>query len=76
MNIFPRGMAVKEWCDQNVPLLAVYGQAPFLQEESEWQQWGMSVCKNPGVAKFNPPNPLFFDDFYEWAERFNSAVPL
>ena len=76
MNIFPRGMTIKEWCDQNVPLLARYGQVPFLQNENSWREWGMSVNTNPQVAAFNPPDPSFFDDFYDWAERFNSAVPL
>lgn len=76
MNIYPRGLTVKQWCDFNVPLLAQYGQVPFLTVESEWQHWGEVISKNPGIAAFNPPNPRFFDDFYDWAERFNSAVPL
>jgi hypothetical protein len=76
MNINPRGLSVKAWCDHNVPLLAKYGQAPFLTDEGMWQAWGVSVCKIPGVAASNPPDPLFFYDFYDWAERFNSAVLL
>lgn len=76
MNINPRNLAVKEWCDYNVPLLARYGQVPFLQDEAGWQQWGVSICKNPTIAGFNPPNPMFFNNFYDWAEQFNSAVPL
>lgn len=76
MNIQPRNLSVKTWCDFNVPLLAQYGQVPFLKEEADWQEWGMAICKNPGIAAFNPPDPRFFSDFYEWAERFNSAVPL
>lgn len=76
MNISPRGMTIKNWCDQNVLPLAQYGQIPFLQKEEDWQHWGVSVIKNPGVAAFNPPDPRSFDDFYVWAERFNSTVPL
>ncbi len=76
MNIYPRNLSVKTWCDFNVPLLARYGQVPFIEQEENWQAWAVAVCKNPGIAVLNPPNPLFFNDFYEWAERFNSAVPL
>ena len=76
MNIYPRNLTVKQWCDFNVPQLATYGQVPFLVDETQWQLWGIEICKNPGIAAFNPPNPLFFSDFYDWAERFNSAVPL
>lgn len=76
MSINPRDMTVKDWCDQNVPLLVRYGQVPFIQDPARWQDWGVSVIKNPGVAAFNPPDPRFFTNFYEWAERFNSVVPL
>lgn len=77
MNINPVDMAVKEWCDRMVLELGNYGQAPFLQDEAKWQDWGQQVCLLPGVAAFNPPNPsLFFDDFYLWATQFNLAVPL
>jgi hypothetical protein len=76
MNINPRNLTVKTWCDFNVPLLARYGQVPFLQNEADWQQWGVEICKVPGVAGFNPPDPRFFTNFYDWAAQFNSAVPL
>lgn len=76
MNINPHGLTVQEWCDYMVDEVLHFGQAPFLQDEREWQQWGQEINKLPGVAKHNPPNPAFFNNFYDWAERFNSAVPL
>ena len=76
MNIDPRGMSIKTWCDWNVSAMAHYGQIPFLQDENKWKDWAMSVIKNPGIAGLNPPDPRYFDNFLEWAERFNSAVPL
>lgn len=77
MNISPIGLSIKEWCDRMVFELGVYGQAPFLQDETQWQNWGQQICLLPGVAGFNPPDPrLFFNDFYLWAEQFNLAVPL
>jgi hypothetical protein len=76
MNINPVGLSIKEWCDYMVDELVQFGQAPVLQDERDWQRWGQDICRLPGVAGFNPPNPGLFDNFYEWAERFNSAVPL
>lgn len=76
MNINPRGLEIKDWCDFMVDELVQFGQAPFLQDPNEWQQWGQQINKLPGVAAFNPPDPRFFDNFYDWAERFNSAVLL
>lgn len=76
MNINPVGMPVRTWCDFMVSELLAYGQVPYLQTESDWQDWGQRVCKLPGIAGLNPPNPMYFNNFYDWAERFNSAVPL
>jgi hypothetical protein len=76
MNINPRGLLVREWCDYMVDELIGFGQAPFLQDETEWQRWGQEICKLPGIAGYNPPDPMFFNNFYDWAERFNSAVLL
>lgn len=76
MNINPRDMPVKEWCDYMVDELLSYGQVPYLQDETEWQDWGQRICKLPGISGFNPPDPRFYDNFYDWAERFNSAVLL
>lgn len=76
MNINPRGLTVKEWCDYMVDELMQYGQAPVIQDETDWQEWGQQICKLPTIAGFNPPDPRFFNNFYDWAERFNSAVVL
>jgi hypothetical protein len=76
MNINPVGLSIKEWCDYMVDELLQYGQVPYLQDELNWQDWGQELCNLPGIAGFNPPNPRFYDNFYGWAERFNSAVIL
>lgn len=76
MNIQPVGLSIKEWCDYMVDELIQFGQAPQLIEEKDWQEWGSRVCAMPGVAAFNPPNSILFDNFYDWAERFNLTVSL
>lgn len=75
MNINPIGMTIKDWCDIMVEELIDLGQAPYVQND-DWQQWGREVLRLPDVAAFNPPDPTFFDNFYEWAQRFNSTVLL
>lgn len=76
MNINPAGLTIKEWCDFMVSELDAFGQAPILDDEADWRTWGQQVLLLPGLAAFNPPNPRDFDDFFEWASRFNAAVPL
>lgn len=76
MNIDPRGLTIKEWCDYMVDELIAYGQAPVLQSETDWQLWGQHVSQLPGIAAKNPPDPRHFDNFYDWAERFNLTVLL
>ncbi len=76
MNINPIGMPIKLWCDFMVPELRQFGQVPILQNEADWQRWGQQVNKLPGIAGYNPPNPSFFTNFYDWAERFNQTVVL
>lgn len=76
MNINPINLTVQEWCDFMVDELLHLGQVPFLQDETEWQRWGQEICKLPQIAAYNPPNSAYFNNFYEWAERFNSTVPL
>lgn len=76
MNINPIGMAVKDWCDWMVSELRAYGLVAILDDPRNWRQWAIRVSELPGLAGFNPPDPRAFDDFYEWAQRFNGAVQL
>lgn len=77
MIIDPRGLDAITWANQTIPSLARLGVlAPSLQDEEQWRQWGLVVMQDPRVARFNPPIPQGFDDWREWAVRFNQAVPL
>lgn len=74
--IDPRGMTVTDWCHQMVQNLAPIMNAPKLLDPKEWREWAMSVTSNPSIRKFQPPDPNFFEDWQDWAERFVQVVSL
>lgn len=76
MNIDPRGLDVIEWCDYMVDELNQFGPVPRLLDPREWRAWGEVVIQFQGLLKYSPPEPRFFDEWREWAERFNQAVTL
>lgn len=76
MNIDPRGLAVTDWTDFMTTQLVGYSVPPRLDDPKSWQTWALVVCQSPRIAAFNPPNPLTFTDWRDWAERFNQAVVL
>jgi hypothetical protein len=76
MIIDPRGMNVTQWTDFMTQNLIGYSQPPRLDVPSEWQIWALAVVQSPRIASSNPPNPLEFTDWRQWADRFNQTVAL
>lgn len=77
MNIDPRGIPIREWCDSMVQELDGYGQVPELgEDESQWQVWAQNLMLLEKIAGNCPPNPMDYTDFYEWAQLFNMTVLL
>ena len=76
MNIDPRGLSVFEWTDFMATELLGRSLPPRLDDSDKWKGWALQVCQSPRIAAFNPPNPLQFDDWRQWAERFNQTVDL
>lgn len=72
--IDPRFLDVLEWTDRMALLL------PFpvfkLGEENRWRDWARYVQSFPQISIFNPPVPDYFEDWREWATRFNQTVEL
>jgi hypothetical protein len=66
---------MKRWCDAMVLQLSKFGTVPYLQGD-HWQPWAIATLNFTGLTKYNPPNPLLFADWQEWASRFNQAVQL
>lgn len=77
MNIDPRIVKdVVEWSDfMTAPLLplSIFRR---LDDPEKWQEWAYHLVQSQKIAAFNPPDPRLFDDWKEWAFRFNQVVPL
>lgn len=69
----PTGMKLGDWADQVALDLDPYGAFGRLQDESQWQDWGMQFVNN-ATLKENIPIPYSFNDWQDWAERFCQTV--
>lgn len=69
----PTGMKLGDWADQVALDLDPYGAFGRLQNESQWQDWGMQFVNNASL-KENIPIPYSFNDWQDWAERFCQTV--
>jgi hypothetical protein len=74
--IDPRTMTVTDWTDSMSYSLEQYGTISKLQNPADWQGWALGVVSFFEVGKQNPPNPLNYDDWQEWAFAFTRAVQL
>lgn len=67
-------MDVIEWTDRMAETL------PFpvyrLFKAVDWRAWARNLIQYPTVSKFSPPDPDEFEDWQQWAERFNQVVEL
>ncbi len=74
--IDPRGLTVTDWTDSMVYTLERYGTISRLDDPANWQNWALGVVAFFAVGKQNPPNPLYYEDWQEWAFAFTRAVQL
>lgn len=74
--IDPRTMTVTDWTDSMSYSLERYGTISKLQNPADWQGWALGVVAFFDVGKQNPPNPLNYEDWQEWAFAFTRAVQL
>ena len=72
--IDPTDMTAVEWTDQMALFLPIIPMK--IGSESEWREWAYHVIQNSEISRFNPPNPDFFLNWREWADRFNEVVEL
>lgn len=68
-------MNVLEWTDAMAYLLDS-NYVPKLTEENDWRLWVTTLIRSATFQGQNLPNPYLFDDWRDWAERFNSTVEL
>lgn len=67
-------IGLRDWADQVVLDLDTYGPLARLENEDDWQQWGLQFCVISGLSQKNVPNPFAFTDWRSWAERFVQMV--
>jgi hypothetical protein len=73
--IDPRGLEVVEWCDLVALPLAPFVTPTRLLDPALWKNWAMGIIGSTALAPFNPPDPRTFEDWRDWAFRFNQVVP-
>ncbi len=74
--IDPRGLTVMDWTDSMALLLRDNTSAMKLQDPEKWREWASNLIGDPDFVGQNTPDPFQFDDWREWAMRFNSTVEL
>jgi hypothetical protein len=70
-TINPYGLNVQEWTDFTALGLYNYGAAPVLLDPDNWREWALTVLGFPAISDINAPDPTSFEDWREWASRFN-----
>lgn len=73
MITLPVNMTLQDWSDQVVLDLDKYGSFAKLIDD-DWRRWGIQFLANMGLGGYNLPNPYYFGDWPEWAERFCGAI--
>jgi len=76
MNIDPRGLTLRQWADTMSLVLDKTIQVERLDHNEEWREWATNILRTPSIEGQNVPNPYQFNDWREWAMRFNQVVDL
>ena len=74
MITLPVIIGLKDWADQLSLDLSEYTPIPRLEDETKWQEWAVAFCAISGISQKNPPNPIHFSDWREWASRFAQVM--
>lgn len=76
MSIDPRGMDVITWTNRMTPLLDSSGPVSRLLDPNRWKEWATEVLDNLAFQGVVVPDPNQFNDWMQWAIRFNQIVDL
>ena len=76
MSIDPRMLSVTDWTDSMTFALSGLARPPRLDNPEYWKEWALTVIQAPRVSRYNPPDPRYFEDWREWAFRFNEALTI
>lgn len=67
--IDPRGMSLLDWADSVILSVGDAWSFGRLDDETQWQSWGVSFLRASHTSLNAPPDPYQFDDWREWAMR-------
>ena len=65
-----------DWADRMSLVLDSMVIPEKLLDPEEWREWATNILDTPNFEGQNVPNPYQFEDWMEWAMRFNQVVDL
>lgn len=65
---------VVDWADYMFPSIEDFGVAVRLMDERDWKNWASGLSTIASLAALGVPNAYQFDDWREWAMRFNEVI--
>jgi len=65
---------VVDWADYMFPSIERFGVPVRLMDESDWQNWASALSRIASFASLGVPEAYQFDDWREWAMRFNAVI--
>lgn len=75
MNVIrPQGMNARDWMDFTGNLLGPFVTVIRVETEDQWREWGFHIRQVLTRRGIIIPIPDQYDDWRDWAERFNQMV--
>ena len=65
---------VVDWADYMFPSIEDFGVAVRLMDERDWKNWASGLSTIASLASLGVPDAYQFDDWREWAMRFNEVI--
>ncbi len=63
-----------EWADMMYVSLQQFGVPSQLDDANDWQRWASGLLSFPGFGTLAIPDPHLFDNWRDFAMRFNQTV--
>jgi len=76
MNINPEGMSVIDWADNMAFALSGTVIPARLDHPEKWREWAVNILRTPSIEGQNAPDPYQFENWRDWAMRFNQVADL
>lgn len=74
--IDPRFMDFAKWAGATTLFLVPFGTIPKVLDPDDWKAWATYVVSLPALKSLGTVRPQGFDDWRDWAIRFNQTAAL